>query len=166
MDLFSSTAQANSGEHLCLDTHCAVSFISYVLLLFDSYFDITFILNPTKENAASLRSYYKLVLTPSLSPLPWPGYSFPPYTIYKMCYECPNVYFLTLSALWLLLSVRYHRILRDTDDLKHWWSVVLIRVVMAILLALNLGSTRCQLSQNIPRFLGLGRNVFVGLPLW
>lgn len=58
MNRFSSNSQATSAEHVCLDTHCAVFFICYVLLFFDSYFDIKFIVKPTKENAASIRSYY------------------------------------------------------------------------------------------------------------
>ena len=142
----------------CWDTHCAVSCISCVLLLMDLYFDLAYILWPSKENAAKLCTYYKGILTPSLSPMPWPGYWFPPFTIYKLWYECPDPIFVTLSLLWFILAVRYHAIWNGCDQLHHWWTVVLVRVVMAILLNLFLtqnAATPCQFSQNIASFLGL-----------
>ena len=143
--------------NMCWDTHCSISLISYILLICDSYFDISYVLSPTKENGKALCTYYKAILTPSLSPFPWPGYFFPLFSIYKMCFECPNVYFVTLSVLWMIVSVRYRRILGDRENLQHWCVVVLIRLFMALLLGLNLAgmSAKCKFAQNIPRFLGL-----------
>lgn len=77
--------------------------------------------------------------------------------MYKMCYECAEVHFVVLSVLWVILSVRYHGIMSDRENLQQWWIVVLIRVLMALILVLNHEDTsaKCELARNVPRFLGL-----------
>jgi hypothetical protein len=53
------------------------------------------------------------------------------------------------------IAYRYALIFRNQDSLSHWWSVILIRILLTIVTMANLGYWKCQYAENLKRFWGL-----------
>lgn len=119
---------------MCKDTNCAILPIGFALLAVDSYFDLRWVFRPSAATAQALRSYYTLILAPRWRPFPHPGYYFPFYVIYKLCVQCPTAFNHMLLALFVPISYRYVGILNFNvnENLQHWWTVVALRVGLAI----------------------------------
>ena len=125
---------------ICKDTNCAILPIGFALLAVDSYFDLRWVLLPSVATANALRWYYTSILAPRWRPIPHPGYFFPFYVIYKLCVQCPTVFNHMILALFVPISYRYARILTFSarENLQHWWTVVALRVGLAIVTTLAL----------------------------
>ena len=151
--MISSTATFD--DDFCRITNCGILPLGYLLLLVDSYFDIRWVLWPSKRTETELRNYYTLILTPALRPLPSPGYWFPLYVIYKLTYQCPTMYNFILLGLFLPISYRYKGILNqcETERLQHWWTIVALRVCLAIVNTMALQVHGSWSWQHIPAFL-------------
>ena len=54
--------------------------------------------------------------------------------IYKLIYQCPTHYNCALLGLFVPISYRYVGILsrHETEKLQHWWTIVLLRIGLAI----------------------------------
>ena len=146
----------SSTADFCKATNCGLLPLGYLLLLVDSYYDLRWVLWPSKHTETQLRNYYTLILTPTLRPLPCPGYWFPLYVIYKLIYQCPTFYNGVLLSLFLPISYRYKGILNrdETEKLQHWWTIVLLRVGLAITNTMALkvhdtGDGECSLQQQV-----------------
>jgi hypothetical protein len=123
----------------CTDINCTLLPLGFFLLAVDSYFDLHWVLWPSKKTATALREYYTKLLTPTVRPLPYPGYWFPVYVIYKLCIQCSTIYNFLLLALFLPITYGYVRLLKNNGDrnsdkkvLENWWIVVVLRIGLAI----------------------------------
>lgn len=117
-------------ELYCKVTNCGLLPFGCLLLIVDSYFDLRWVLFPSKETDRALRNYYTFILRPTLTPIPSPGYYFPFYAVYKLCYECPTIYNFVLFSLFAPISSRYVGILNSDpkERLQNWWTIIVLRV--------------------------------------
>lgn len=125
----------------CRDVNCFMLPLGYLLLLMDSYFDVRFVVWPTPMTAHALRKYYTTVLTPTYY---WPGYWFPLIAISIMCGVCPHMYNYVLLVLFSLVALRYVGILQGTEDLRYWWTVVVIRIALVLVVTLEWRDLDCH----------------------
>lgn len=131
---------ADEDHIVCKDTNCAILPIGFALLAVDSYYDLRWVLRPSPTTAQELRRYYTFLLAPRWQPIPHPGFLFPFYCIYKLCVECPTIFNHWLLALFVPISCRYVGILNlyKQEQLQHWWTVVVLRVGLAVVNTLAL----------------------------
>lgn len=141
----------------CKTTNCGILPLGYLLLLVDSWFDLRWVFWPSKQTETDLRNYYTLILTPTLTfkPLPCPGYWFPCYVIFKLIVQCPTIYNLGILALFLPISYRYKGILSHdtTEQLQHWWAIVVLRLGLAVVTTLALNVHGDWSLHHIPAFM-------------
>lgn len=132
--------QFDDHPAVCKDTNCAILPIGFALLAVDSYYDLRWVFQPSPTTEKELRRYYTLILAPRWRPIPHPGYFFPFYVIYKLCVQCPTTFNHMLLALFVPISCRYIGILNFNagERLQHWWTVVALRVGLAIVNTLAL----------------------------
>lgn len=125
---------------ICKDTNCAILPVGFALLVVDSYFDLRWVFQPSPATAKELRRYYTMILAPRWKPIPHPGFLFPFYVIYKLCVQCPTTFNHMLLALFVPISYRYVGILNfhARERLQHWWTVVGLRIGLAIVNTLAL----------------------------
>uniref|UniRef100_A0A7S1C084 Uncharacterized protein n=1 Tax=Corethron hystrix TaxID=216773 RepID=A0A7S1C084_9STRA len=149
---------------------CAVmcSFLPFGLLLLaaDSYHDLRWCLSPSEVNAKRLRRYYTTILTPRLKPIPCPGFFFPPLAIYIFLGMCPDWIGWSQFALFVPLSRKYYGIFKAKegkyDDLRGWWGVVAIRVILVALTWRGIVERGCWVAQygdNLKDYLGLNSTI-------
>mmetsp|Transcript_7679 Transcript_7679/g.10051 ORF Transcript_7679/g.10051 Transcript_7679/m.10051 type:complete len:162 (+) Transcript_7679:372-857(+) len=125
-------AMSGSGPS-CTDTNCALLPLGFFLLAMDSYFDIRWVLWPSHKTAASLQDYYTTLLTPTAKPLPYPGFWFPVYVIFKLCAQCSTIYNFGLLALFIPISYKYVQVLNGKPGaLKNWWVIIVLRIGLVI----------------------------------
>eukprot|EP00977_Amphora_coffeiformis_P012311 scaffold3043_cov180-Amphora_coffeaeformis.AAC.3 len=132
----------SSPESMCWNVGCTILPVGYFLLAIDSYFDLRWVLFPSPKTKKALIDYYTTILTPRAL---YPGYWFPVYVIYTLCIQCPTFYHYFTLAMFCPISVRYVGILRGTDTrVDHWWTVLLWRVLLAIVTTWNMQSLGCR----------------------
>lgn len=146
---------------VCFDVNCTILPLGFVLLLIDSYFDSRWVLFPSCRTSQNLIQYYRTILTPKLSPIPFPGYWFPLFAIYKLCIQCPSFYNYITLFLWLPISYRYAKILNNNNgqpDLTNWWTILVFRALLMLVNFYNV-AIYCNCSYNpighVSRFFGL-----------
>lgn len=138
----------SSPGAVCWDVNCAVLPVGYLLLAVDSYFDICWVLWPSLKTASAVKAYYTTILTPR-APYLFPGYWFPVYVIFLLCAQCPTAYNYVLLVLFGVVAYRYVGILRGTDhQLRHWWTVIVVRVLLAIYTTRDIQSLQCRSMAN------------------
>lgn len=131
-------------EEHCSDTMCAFLPIGYMLLSADIVHDLSWCLFPSRKTREAVTNYYTNLLTPKLSPLPWPGYLFPSWAIFIFLRQCPDIYNYYTFLLYLPLIYRYWGILQQTDKtLGAWWTVILIRILLTIVTTLSFSNRGC-----------------------
>lgn len=130
---------------ICPSAMCSLLPFGFVLLACDAYHDLRWCLAPSSATKHQLRQYYINILTPRLLPIPFPGFLFPLYVIYVFIGVCPDWIGWSMLALYIPLCKRYYSIKRGQDDLRGWWMVVGIRVLMAFLTYEGLIERGCQM---------------------
>lgn len=131
-----------ADDEECRVTNFRLDILGLLLLISDSYFDLSWVMTPSRETATALRNYYTTLLTPTVRCyiFPYPGYLFPLFVIYKLCIQCPTHFNFMLLALFIPVSSRYVGILTcdPTEKLQHWWTIVALRMLLAIVTILSL----------------------------
>ena len=123
--------------------------VGYALLTTDLCFDLPWVLQPSQTTANTLRQYYTFILTPSLYS---PGYWLPLFAIYVFLGLCPSVLNWILFWLFVPIACRYYYILGHPTDpnyrwqLRHWWTIIVIRMVLYCVTYYNLKQRNCKWS--------------------
>jgi hypothetical protein len=130
---------------ICPHAMCSLLPVGFVLIAFDSFHDLRWCLAPSANTERQLKEYYMKILTPRLSPIPFPGFLFPIYVIYVFVGVCPDWVGWSLFSLYVPLCKRYYSIKQGRDDLGGWWKVVGIRVLMALLTYKGLDERGCRM---------------------
>lgn len=132
----------SSPGSTCWNVGCTLLPVGYLLLLVDAYFDLRWVLFPSTKTKQALIDYYTTILTPTNF---YPGYWYPVYVIYKLCLQCPTSYHFLTLGMFLPVAYRYVGILRRTDTrLDHWWTIIVWRVMLAIVTTWNIQSLGCR----------------------
>jgi hypothetical protein len=127
----------------CWNIDCAILPMGYGLLLADSIFDLQWVFRPSSATKQALIAYYQTILTPQVS-YGYPGYVWPLFVIFKLCIQCPNPHNYATLALFLPIAYRYVGIMNGTDThLKHWWTIVVLRILLVIVNTWNLRTLQC-----------------------
>ena len=125
----------------CWHIGCTLLPVGYVLLLVDSFFDLRWVFFPSPKSKRALITYYQTILTPRTL---YPGYWYPFYVIYKLCFQCPTPYHYATLCLFGPIAYRYRGLIRGTDrSLKYWWSIIILRVLLAFVTTWNIQSLNC-----------------------
>ena len=135
---------------------CPTLCVGTILSFIDCYFDAGFVL--TGDSRPMLR-YYNWVLNPSLKPVPWPGFVsvaliFTPHLTYCLSNS------LTIAGMYIFYApvcYRYYGLVKKTDSLRHWWTVVVLRVILFSLGVMGLREEGCM--PFLSQFLGFGSDL-------
>ena len=117
----------------CPQAMCTLLPLGYLLLASDSFHDLRWCLTPSDHTGHKLKQYYNAILTPRLLPIPCPGFLFPLYVTWIFIGMCPDWVGWCLFACYIPLCRRYYNIKKGRDDLRGWWTIVAIRVIMLAL---------------------------------
>ena len=154
------------AEH-CSDTMCLFLPLGYVLLTADLCVDLPWVLRPSPKTADTLRHYYNFILTPSIYS---PGYFWPVFATYVFLAQCPDFWNWTTFWLFVPISYRYYFILSDPRgrnfewQLRHWWTIIVIRIGLYIVTFYNLRNRGCQWSDYGDHAVSLYERLFVAPP--
>jgi hypothetical protein len=151
------------AEH-CSDTMCLFLPMGYALLTADLCVDLPWVLFPSKTTANNLRRYYTFILTPSLYT---PGYWWPVFATYVFLAQCPDVWNWVTFWLFVPIAYRYSFILNHPEDpryavqLNHWWTIVVIRLILYMVTFHNLRNRGCAWSDYSSHAESLYQRLFV-----
>jgi hypothetical protein len=157
----SSSIMIPHETQACVDTNCALLPLGFLLLTSDICFDLQYVFRPSGASARRLIRYYQLILTPAVY---HPGYFFPVYATYQLCVRCYSPYNLMLLLLWAPIAQRYttiykvktttttteeeeedvcHYSSRHASLLKHWWTVIVLRIALYYVTYVNFSGCGC-----------------------
>ena len=119
--------------------------LGYAFLTVDLYYDLRWCCWPSKRTKSDLQGYYTFLLTPKGAN---PGYWFPLYAMFVFLIQCPNKYNWMTFWLFVPIGMRYVGLLTGKDrKLSHWWTIVVIRIVLYVVTYYNLQHRECVWSE-------------------